>query len=313
MKNSKITIAIPYYNSSPFLLRKCIDSCLNQTYKNLEILVMTDGSRFDISKIVDDYRKKDDRVIFNISEENKGVSYRRNLAINLASGDYIQFVDADDYIESDMVEILYKSIISNKCDVAVCAVANMHFPVSNGVFDSKFFFSQPSLFNYIQYTNFVTNKLFNLRIIRDNRISFDNKVKLGEDALFCCDYYSHSKYIVCVDKQLYHYIPNTQSATVGYNASYVDYERQVIASITELFTKYGLCEKEANFLHMWQREKMLSCFGYYRDRKKKRVITTREFRQKVKEIRLLDSYNNLSILDKVKIRIITSPGLSLVF
>lgn len=310
--SDKITIAIPYYNSSPFLLRKCIDSCLNQTYGNLEILVMTDGSKFDISKIVADYNGKDDRVVFDVSRVNKGVSYRRNLAIKKASGDYIVFVDSDDYIEPDMIEMLYYKLKDNKCDIAICAMANVHQPVIDGVYDRRLFFSKPSYFNYIQYTNYVANKMFKLDIIRNNGIRFNEKVKLGEDALFCCDYLEKAEYIVCIDKQLYHYIPNTQSATVRYDANYVDYEKLVVSSITRLFTRYGLCNQELNTLREWQRGKILSCVGYYRDKKKKRVISTHEFRRKTKEVCSFDSYPTLPIRDKIKIKTIATPLISLI-
>ena len=274
---------------------------------------MTDGSKFDISNIINDYKKRDSRVVFDVSNKNKGVSHRRNLAIDAASGKYIQFVDADDYIEPDMVERMYDGMHHGKCDISVCAVADMHFPVANGVCDSRVLFSRPSLFNYIQYTNFVTNKLFKLSIIRDNKIRFQEKVKLGEDALFCCDYFKNVKYITCIDKELYHYIPNPESATVRYDANYVDYERLVVESITELFTEYGLCNKEQDVLRKWQREKILCCIGYYRERKKKGVVTDHEFRKKVKRIRLFDSYNSLNLTDKLKMAIAVVPGMSRLF
>ena len=313
MRSDKITIAIPYYNSSPFLLRKCIDSCICQTYKNLEIIVMTDGSKFDISNIVSDYDKKDDRVIFDVSSVNKGVSYRRNLAIKRASGDYIVFVDSDDYIEPDMIQVLYDNICHKECDIAICAIAGVYCQVDGGLYDSRVFFSQPSLFNYLQYTNYVTNKMFKLDIIRSNKIKFNEKVKLGEDALFCCDYFEHVKYISCVDRQLYHYIPNTQSATAGYDADYVNYEKLVVSSIVQLFTKYGLCRKELKILAEWQRNKILSCIGYYRDKKKKRIISAHEFRQRVKEVGDFGAYKELSLLERLKIRIATLRIVSLVF
>lgn len=311
MRNKKVTIAIPYYNSSPFLLRRCINSCLNQSYENIEVIVLTDGSPYDISKLVGDY-SRDECVIFHLSDENRGVSYRRNLAIDLSSGDYIQFVDADDFIEPNMVETMLNHMSSDNSDLVICAMADNRFSVDNGIFDTKTVCSQPSVFNYIQYTNYVTNKIFKVSIIKDNKLCFDEGVKLGEDALFCVSYIKHAKYITCIDKPLYHYIPNAQSATLRYDDRYVEYESLVIGAISSLFTSYPLCKQEQCSLESWNKDKILGCLGYYRDRKKKRIISTKEFRVQSKKIKELGMYRGLSLPVRLKIRLITAPIISLI-
>ena len=311
MRSKKVTIAIPYYNSSPFLLRRCIDSCLGQSYKNIEVIVLTDGSPYDISRLVDDY-SKDSRMTFYLSSENKGVSYRRNHAIDLSSGDYIQFVDADDFIEPDMVETMLNHMSCDGSDIAICAMANNSSSVDNGIFDIRVFCSQPSVFNYIQYTNYVTNKIFKVSILRDNKLRFNEGVKLGEDALFCMNYMKHVKYITCIDKPLYHYIPNSQSATLRYDDKYVEYEGLVVKAISALFTTYPLCGQERRSLEAWSKDKILGCLGYYRDRKKKRAISTREFRDQSKRIRNLEAYKELSLPTRLKIMLITAPVVSMI-
>ena len=94
--NSKVTIIVPVYNVEKYL-RKCLDSLINQTYKNLEIIVIDDGSMDSSGKICDEFAEKDDRVIV-IHQKNAGVSIARNVGLDRMSGDYVTFVDSDDYL-----------------------------------------------------------------------------------------------------------------------------------------------------------------------------------------------------------------------
>lgn len=97
----KVSIIIPVYNSEKYI-SKCLDSVLNQTYKNIEILVINDGSKDNSINILKEYEKKDKRIIL-IDKENEGVSKTRNLGINKASGEFIMFIDNDDYIDKDYI------------------------------------------------------------------------------------------------------------------------------------------------------------------------------------------------------------------
>src|SRR5690554_2682260 len=103
---SKVSIIIPVYNKAPYL-DSCISSVINQTYKNLEIIIIDDGSTDNSLEICENYRKKDERIQL-ISQENQGVSVARNKGIQKASGEWIYFLDADDYLELDAFEILVK-------------------------------------------------------------------------------------------------------------------------------------------------------------------------------------------------------------
>lgn len=105
---SKVSIIVPIYNVEIYL-RKCIDSILLQTYKNLDVILVNDGSPDNSHKICDEYAQKDDRVIV-IHESNVGVSSARNTGLDIASGKYIVFVDLDDYITKDMYELMVYEI-----------------------------------------------------------------------------------------------------------------------------------------------------------------------------------------------------------
>ncbi len=105
MEDKLISIIIPVYNVERYL-RECIDSIIAQTYKNLEIILVDDGSSDKSGEICDEYSKKDSRIKV-IHKKNGGLSDARNVALDIAKGDYIGFIDSDDYIEKDMFQILY--------------------------------------------------------------------------------------------------------------------------------------------------------------------------------------------------------------
>lgn len=113
-----ISVIVPVYNVEEYLI-ECIESIKNQTYKNIEILLVDDGSKDTSGKICDDYLKKDDRIIV-IHKENGGLSDARNIGIKNSKGKYLIFVDSDDTIDKDMCEVLYENIKKEKSDIAIC-------------------------------------------------------------------------------------------------------------------------------------------------------------------------------------------------
>lgn len=113
-----ISIIIPVYNVEDYI-EECLESILKQTYKNIEILLIDDGSTDKSGKICDIYEKKDNRIKV-IHQNNSGLSSSRNNGIKIARGNYLSFVDADDVIHSKMLEILYHEITTNDCDIAIC-------------------------------------------------------------------------------------------------------------------------------------------------------------------------------------------------
>ena len=121
----KISIIVPVYKVEKYI-HKCIDSILNQTFKDFELILVDDGSPDNCGKICDEYAKKDSRVIV-IHKENGGLSSARNSGLDIARGDYIGFVDSDDYIENDMYELLYNLCEENNCDISSCS-SIIHFP-----------------------------------------------------------------------------------------------------------------------------------------------------------------------------------------
>ena len=116
-----ISVIVPVYKVEPYL-HQCIDSILGQTYRDLEVLLIDDGSPDKCGEICDEYGRQDKRVrVFHT--ENRGLSAARNLGLNEATGEYIGFVDSDDWIVPDMYEVLLKRLEENRADISVCGVS----------------------------------------------------------------------------------------------------------------------------------------------------------------------------------------------
>jgi glycosyltransferase involved in cell wall biosynthesis len=120
MEKDLISIIIPVYNVEKYL-KECVDSVRKQTYKNLEIILIDDGSKDNSGKLCDELAKEDNRIKV-IHKENGGLSDARNVGIENATGEYIQFIDSDDFVEKDMIEILHNDICQEKADVSMCSL-----------------------------------------------------------------------------------------------------------------------------------------------------------------------------------------------
>ena len=118
MGDPKISVIVPIYKVEPYL-RRCLDSIINQTYHNLEIILVDDGSPDNCGSICDEYAANDERIIV-IHQENSGLSMARNSALDIASGAYIGFVDSDDWIELDMFEYLLTNMLKTDADIGFC-------------------------------------------------------------------------------------------------------------------------------------------------------------------------------------------------
>ena len=114
----KISVIVPVYQVEEYL-EKCIESIINQTYKNLEIILVDDGSKDKCPSICDRYQKMDNRIVV-IHKENGGLSSARNAGLDIATGELVTFVDSDDYIEADMLAVLASILEDYRCDISVC-------------------------------------------------------------------------------------------------------------------------------------------------------------------------------------------------
>lgn len=202
-----ISIVIPIYNASQYLHR-CINCILKQTYGDFEMLLIDDGSTDDSSKICDYYTRIDNRVRV-IHQENKGVSVSRNRGIKEARGEYISFVDADDYVDKDYLTSFAEEIREGKSDLCIqgynsTGIGNCSIPYSHEIGWNDICTKAVAL-NEHHLLGYVWNKLFRKDIIRSNHIQFNASVSLREDFVFVMQYLLHCNDMVVLPYAGYHY------------------------------------------------------------------------------------------------------------
>lgn len=212
-----ISVIVPVYNSEKNL-KKCIESVLKQSEKELELLLINDGSTDKSAEICRKYEKRDKRVHV-IDKENEGVSAARNTGILYAKGEYIQFVDSDDYLEPDMCKILLQAVQEQKTDFALCGFYHIFqgrniekVPKTCEILDREGFCAE-FLGLYEQgFLNMPWNKLYRRDLISDY---FETDLSLGEDLLFNLSYLENVEKISVVQKPLYHYIQERNVKTLS--------------------------------------------------------------------------------------------------
>ena len=209
--NDLISVIIPVYNVEKYLNR-CIESVINQTYKNLEVILIDDGSTDNSGKICDEYAKKDNRIKV-IHKQNGGVSSARNAGLSIAKGEYIGFVDSDDYIEKDMYEFLYNLLLEHKVQVSCCNrfVLEKNKFVQSLDFPKDVILSFNEILNDRGYAFYIWNKLVSKKTIEN--IRFSEKLILGEDLLFCLDVFKKAENVVFSKEAKYYYFNNDGSVT----------------------------------------------------------------------------------------------------
>ena len=199
--NIKISIILPIYNVQDYLA-ECLDSIINQTYKNLEIICVNDGSTDDSLMVLKEYEKKDKRIkVF--SHSNKGVSATKNVGLKIATGDYITFIDPDDFIDINVYEKCIESIIKYNADIVVYQI---HFEYSDKqkIFESKIYIND-SISAIKENLIFPSccNKVFKRKVIEN--IYFFDDMKYAEDLLFRDMVLPKASIIVLVPNISYHY------------------------------------------------------------------------------------------------------------
>lgn len=211
MENTKVSIVVPVYKVEKYLER-CVDSIINQTYRNLEIILVDDGSPDSCPAMCDKFAEKDSRIIV-IHKENGGLSDARNAGLDIARGEYIGFVDSDDYIAPTMYEVLMKRIVSDKSDLAVCEYVRVydsgeqlknkqwHQKAHNKCYTSNEFIADLFIHNSGAYVVTV-NKLYNREIFRTLRFPFG---KQHEDEFIIHRVIAQCKNISYIEDELYYY------------------------------------------------------------------------------------------------------------
>ena len=218
--NDLITVIVPIYKVEAYM-SKCVDSIINQTYSDIEIILVDDGSPDNCPKLCDDYRSRDKRIKV-VHKENGGLSDARNTGIKYAKGKYIMFIDGDDYIKPDMLEVMHKVIVHDASDMVICnyelvgedgkvTVSERHsiYEPHNKkiVIDEKIFWDNYYEYDYLYYV-VAWNKLYDRKI-------FDNiaykKGAVHEDEIILHRIVRKCNKISCIPQKLYMYVQRENS------------------------------------------------------------------------------------------------------
>lgn len=206
----KISIIVPVYNAGRFL-EECLNSLLNQTHDDIEILCINDGSKDNSAEILDNFSKKDSRIK-PFHQENKGPAAARNLGLENATGHYLMFCDADDTYEANMCEVMHKAITENDVDFAMCDANIIEFDENHGRDKGTIEYhhlkhdGKTVLTAWLKTkTNVLLwNKIFKLDTIRKNNICFPTGYECDDNS-FIWQYLSYSKNFFGVNQKLYNY------------------------------------------------------------------------------------------------------------
>ena len=237
MAQPKVSIVVPVYNTEKYLIR-CMDSITKQTLKDIEIIIIDDGSKEECAVLCDKISKTDSRIKV-VHKENGGLGFARNTGVEAATGEYIGFVDSDDYIEQIMYETLYntaKKYNADLCLSGICFVGGNMFSES-GTDSRKVYFEEETVFKKEDVKNLllgvvgalphepddsrygvsVCKNIFKTSVLREKEIRFMSEREiLSEDTLFMVDYIKSSECAVGVPGAYYCYCRNEDSLSKAY-------------------------------------------------------------------------------------------------
>lgn len=275
--NNLISVIVPIYNVEKYL-PKCIDSIINQTYQNLEIILVDDGSPDNCGKICDDYAKKDKRIKV-IHKENGGVSDARNVGLKLAKGEYIAFVDPDDVLSYEMYKKLLQGAIKNDADIIQCNycflfetghIENLKRKQESKTIEGALEAKRAIIKGNI--SNSVATKLFKKSLLEN--IWFNTELKIAEDRLFVYECCCKALKIVLIEDVLYYYYQRENS--VIHELDIEHFENDLL--VTKIFMKSNMREKD--ILKHLEARTVKQCVVYVCQ-----IIRTGKFKNRLSDIR----------------------------
>ena len=231
-----VSIIVPVYNVEKYI-HQCVDSIINQTYKNIEIILVDDGSPDSCGRICDEYAEKDSRIKV-IHKENGGLSDARNCGIEAAMGDWLMFVDSDDWIEPDMAEKLLEVAVNNDVRMAVCAVVLFdeekeyvpeYLTVTEGLYTAEEIFEKNIPTGFV----IACNKIISKSLFDGFRFE---KGRIHEDEIAAHHLIGQSDKVAVTGEKLYHYRQVQGSITKVFNYKRLD-------SVYALYNRFGYYKK----------------------------------------------------------------------
>lgn len=218
MKKDLISVVIPVYNAEVYI-KRCLESIQKQTYDNLEIIVVNDGSTDNTQKVLEEIQQQDRRIKL-IQKENEGVSAARNDGVVTATGRYVYFIDSDDYVENNIIEKLYK-VISSQGELSVCGFTTVFMNKedapfslydSTSIISIEEYLEKMSQYLYSVYYGSLWNKMYVTEIIKRNNLKFRKDISLAEDFIFNLDYLQYVKKVTMLPECMYYYYQGNEES-----------------------------------------------------------------------------------------------------
>lgn len=246
-----VSLIIPVYNAEKYL-RRCLTSAMEQTFKDMEILVVNDGSTDESLAICREYAQMDPRFHI-INKENTGVSDSRNRAIQIAKGDYLQFMDSDDWLTPDATETFVYAAQKFNCDLVIADF----YRVDKAVFTEKQHIRERGLLTREQFATYMMqdpadfyygvlwNKLYRRQVIADNHLEMDAQMRWCEDFLFNLSFIRHAETFTAIQTPVYYYMKRKGSlvSTDWKKANAVLLKFRLLKEYKELYQSIGLYEE----------------------------------------------------------------------
>lgn len=308
MNKSFVSVIIPVYNAEKTILR-CVKSILSQVYSNFEIIIVDDGSTDNTWTLISQFNSYSKVRI--IRQENRGVSVARNVGINLAQGEYLAFIDADDYVKPTfLLDLITQYDVQPNIDLTVVGLSEVKNDMyinsmyTNGVLSSSEFL------NYIFDVNgpkgYLWNKLWKVEIIKKYNIFLDESVKEAEDLLFTVQYLLHAEQVSIMNKHDYYYVKGSNTLSSKFKVSlkstefisdYLQYKKtaEKIYKLIPVSNRLGIVNASANIVQI--------NLGFIRNLNLNN-IESKNLRKKLKEECLLyrkNYFNSTVINNKRKI------------
>jgi glycosyltransferase involved in cell wall biosynthesis len=216
MENILVSIIIPVYNMEKYI-RKCILSLLEQTHRNIEIILVDDGSSDESPQIINELSRKDSRIIV-INGGHQGVSGARNQGLSIAKGEYILFVDSDDWVEPDYVSYFLNLVLKNNCSVGM---GKSYYSINSSASqDNEYVISAEKAIEWIYSGDIfvaVWNKIYKNSVLKEHGIKFNKDIWYGEGMLFNIEYLQYVDKVAIGEKSVYHQTYNPDSAMRAFN------------------------------------------------------------------------------------------------
>lgn len=243
----KISVIVPVYRAENFL-RRCIDSILTQTFSNIELLLIDDGSPDRSGEICDEYAEKDNRVRV-IHKKNGGVSSARNMGLDHLTGDFFMFVDADDYLSLDALEKLAAKQKETTADIVTGKICKLTNETTYYICEPAFSSAEEMLFHLVSQVSNHENvaRLIRTDVVTKNSLRFLPDIKIGEDWLFLVQITLHVHKIAQIDDLVYVY-DYTNEASAMHNITKSQYKWNLADIIVLSEMKKELVDMPSKFM-----------------------------------------------------------------